>query len=254
MYQPPAGPPPYGPSPHGPQGPQGPWPPPQQHGYPYQPGYPSSPGYPPYGPPPKKRGRGPLIIVSILVVGVIGFLALVGWGVSLANEPASDAERLKNAKDAQFITEYSTVCDRGSVSNAAAYEKPYTIVAFHQRDPGDDSYSDVTFDYDSPYNATRYPVTSVNVVACLSLQEGTEVKAKTCEYDEAIGKDEIDLYSVKYAIELREASTGKSIENLGLIDGPAGACPTFVFQPGSKLYADPDPKQLEGALDAFAER
>lgn len=234
MYQPPGGPPP----------PQGPWP-----GQPY----PWPPAGVPYGQPPKKRSPVVAIIVTIAVVGVVGFVALVGYAFSLVDDPATDAERAKNAEDAQFVSSFSTVCERGSVSNAGAYEKPYTIVAFHQKEMDDDYYADVNFDYDSAYNSVDYSVASTNVVACLSQKEGTEKRAGTCEFDTDFGKDEIAHYSVQYDIELREARTGKSIKDLGTVEGPAGKCPTLVYQPGPRIYAGPDPKALEATLDAFVE-
>lgn len=241
MYQPPGGHPPHG------------YLPPQ--GYPQWHGPMPQPPRAPYGPPPRNRRRLVVVLVTMLVVGVVGFLTLVGYAYSLLDDPATDEERLENAVDAQFVTEFSTVCDRGSVSNAGAFEEPYTIVAFRQKDMDDDLYSEVTFDHDSDYDSADRGVATTNVVACLSQKEGTEKRAGTCEYDASSSRrDDIGHYSVQYEVELREARTGTLIENLGVVDGPADECPGLVYITGSRIYAGPDQSALEAKLDAFLGR
>ena len=65
---------------------------------------------------------------------------------------------------------------------------------------------------------------SANVVACLSHKPGTEVKSLTCNFETDAGEHvTVDYYSVQCDIELREARTGKHIEQLGAVDVPQPA-------------------------------
>ena len=69
------------------------------------------------------------------------------------------------------------------------------------------------------------------------------MKSLTCNFETDAGEHvTVDYYSVQYDIELREARTGKHIEQLGAVDGPATSCPFLVWvkKRDPKMYAEPD--------------
>ncbi|WP_156623091.1 hypothetical protein [Mycobacterium sp. 1164966.3] len=83
------------------------------------------------------------------------------------------------------------------------------------------------------------------------------MKSLTCDLQTEAGEHvAVDYYVVQYNIELREAATGKHIEQLGAVDGPATTCPFFVWvkKRDPKTYADPDPGAANAKLAEFAHR
>lgn len=59
---------------------------------------------------------------------------------------------------------------------------------------------------------------------------------------------------MQYNIELREARTGKTIAQLGAVDGPADHCPflLWVDEHNPKMDAEPDSAQVSAKLAQFA--
>jgi hypothetical protein len=161
-------------------------------------------------------------------------------------------------------TDFDVVCDGGSISNAAAYGKPYKIAAFAPDDEPDPMrelthahWSDVMLDSRADYAANPAEFQSTNVVACLTRKPGTEVKSRTCDMKTDAGQHvDVDYYAVQYDIELREARTGKRIEQLGTVDGPTTTCPFYVWvnKRDRKTYAGPDSAAVNAKLAEFAHR
>jgi hypothetical protein len=191
---------------------------------------------------------------------VLAFLFVDAFGGKMLGSDSgggvvSESERMANTKTAKFVADFEVVCGRGSVSNAADFRKPYRIAAFFEGSRPD-SWSQVTLDRKATYAADENALSSINVVACLSRKSGTEVKSGTCQF-EGNGKDDnvdVDHYAVQYEVELREAKTGKTIENLGTVSGPADHCPFLAFfdRNHPKVYGDPDAGALEEKLENFA--
>jgi hypothetical protein len=198
------------------------------------------------------------IVAATVVIGLVVVLASAGK-VMRKEDTASDGgavsqgERATNAETADYIDDFDVVCGDGSVSNAATYGEPYRIVAFHQG-PTADNWHQMTLDDRTPYYADRHALSSINVVACLSHKTGSEVKTGTCEIETAGKKVEMDHYAVEYDVDLREAQTGQSVENLGTVSGPATRCPFIAFfdRDSQKIYGDPDTEELEAKLAKFA--
>lgn len=193
----------------------------------------------------------------MVVIGVV-FVVAVALKVTSKDETKSDGgvttadQRVANSETAEYVSDFSVVCEKGSVSNAADYGKPYRIAAFHTGNQ-DDDWDEITLDHRASYWADRHALSSINVVACLTRKTGSEVKSGTCVYQSA-GKDvSVDHYAVEYEIELHQAKTGDAIESLGTVRGPANFCPFIAsFDRGSpKIYAAPDDAALEAKLEKF---
>jgi hypothetical protein len=252
-------PPPYPPS-QPPQPPQQPpqWPPSQPP--PPQQWPPPSYPPPPYPPAPRKTNRALIVVLSIAAVVLLIPAAIIGFYVikGLARDGRGETRK------ASSITDFNAVCDGGSITNAAAYGKPYKIAAFAPYDEPDPMremtklhWHELTLDLRSDYRASPNDFQSTNVVACLTRKAGTEEMSRTCNFktdtDEHVA---VDYYSVQYDLELREARTGKRIEQLGSVGSSAAGCPIFVWfnKRERKIYADPDGKAVDAKLAEFAGR
>lgn len=216
---------------------------------------------PPYPPPPRSRRTkivllavlAPVAIVILVVVGLIGYYVI---------DDLADGDR-GGSREAHSLTDFNLVCDQGTISNAAALGRPYKIVAFTPDERPDplsnavaDPWTEIRLDSRADYAVTSEDFLSVNVVACLSHKSGTEVKALTCDVKTKRGEQvSIDYYGVQYNIELREARTGKTIAQLGTVDGKADHCPflLWVDQHNPKMYAEPEPAQVDAKLAQFAQ-
>ncbi|MUL66335.1 hypothetical protein BOO86_17820 [Mycobacterium sp. CBMA 234] len=216
---------PYGQAPYG-QAPQGQW-----------------PQYPP--PPKKSTGRVLGVVAAVFAIPVV-IAAVVGITAGIRGEPPTTATSADN---------FNAVCNNGSVSNAADYQKPYKIVAFYESVVLMSKWAKVSMlDREATYSGADLPPSSINVVACLSRQTATEKKEGTCEYESGGDKDRVSRYSVEYDLELREAKTGKRIKSLGSVSGPSTRCPIMATYRSSslKIYGDPDKDQLDAKLKEFA--
>lgn len=231
------------------------WPPqPPQYPQQWPPSYPSQP------PLRRKTNVGLIVVLAVAAVVVLVPVALVGF--FLLQDMARD-ERGR-VQEAASPTAFDVVCDGGSISNAAAYGKPYKIAAFApddepspMRELANSHWAEVTLDSRADYRANPDDFRSTNVVACLTRKSGTEVKARTCNLQTDTGEHvDVDVYAVQYDIELREAKTGKRIEQLGTVDGPAVSCPLLVWVKtrDPKAYAGPDSAAVDAKLAEFAHR
>lgn len=238
------------------------WPPPQPPQYPQQwpPPYPQPYPPPPNPPPPapRKTNRALIVVLSIAAIVLLVPAAIIGFFV--VRDIARDGRG--ESRKAASITDFNAVCDGGSISNAATYAKPYQIVAFApddepnpMREMTDTHWSEVLLDSRADYRANPDDFRSVNVVACLTRKSETEVKSLTCDFKTDTGEHvSVDYYAVQYNIELREAKTGKQIEQLGTVDGPAASCPflLWVNKRERKAYAGPDHAAVDAKLAEFA--
>jgi hypothetical protein len=198
-----------------------------------------------------------LVVAAIIVlipVGLVGFFLIKG----IAHDGLDGRGA---AKTATSFSDLDVVCDNGSISNAAAYGKPYIAVFAPEteRSPlsnvSPDHWSEVSFDSVADYRVNREAFGSTNVVACLSRKPGTEVKSRTCEFKLDSGEQvSVDYYAVQYNIDLREAKTGKHIEQLGAVNGPATSCPALLWvdRHNRKQYAGPDSAAVDAELSKFA--
>lgn len=236
---PPYGPPPYGPPPpygqqppYGPQHPQ--WPPPSPYGQPWQ--------WAQAGPPPKKSGT-PKLLIAIVVIAVLA-VAFMAYGVfSVASEG--------KVRTAHSASDFSTVCEGDSLSNAADYREPYNIAAFYE---GLGIVDTAWLPVEDNEWARSDDYSAINVVACLERKLGSDVKSTTCEGDDGGDTVTIDYYSVEYEIEFREAKTGKVIKSGDTVSGTAGDCPFLASydKNSRKMYATPDADAVAATLRDFA--
>jgi hypothetical protein len=205
-----------------------------------------------------------IVVLAVAAVIVLVPVALVGFFLiqDIAREGLDGRGGVKKANS---LSDFDVVCDRGSISNAATYGKPYKIAAFAPNEPPNmpnfatsaDHWRELTLDSRADYRVSPDGFQSANVVACLSHKAGTEVKSRTCNFETDAGENvTVDYYSVQYDIELREARTGKRIEQLGTVDGPATSCPFLVWVAtrDPKMYAEPDPAAVNAKLAEFAHR
>lgn len=221
------------------------------------------PPYPPAPPPPRKTNVALIVVLAVAAVVVLIPVALVGFYV--VRDIARDGlDGRGGVQKATSVTSFNVVCDRGSISNAAAYGKPYKILAFAANDEPDPMnqmlnihWSDVALDSRADYRVNPADFQSANVVACLTRKPGTEVKSRTCDLKTDSGERvAVDYYAVQYDVELREARTGKRIAHLGTVDGPVTGCPFLVWvnKREPKVYASPDTAALDAELADFARR
>jgi hypothetical protein len=237
------------------------WPPqPPQYPQQWPPPYPPPGPYPPPAPAPRKTNVLLIVVLTVAAIVVLVPVALVGF--FLIQDMARHG-RGESRKAASF-SDFDVVCDGGSISNAATYQKPYKIAAFAQYDEPNPMrelasvrWSEVTLDSRADYRVSPNDFQSVNVVACLTRKPGTEAKSLTCDFKVDDGEHvTVDYYAVQYGIELREARTGKHIEQLGPVDGSADSCPFLVWvkKRDPKMYAEPDPAAVNAKLAEFAHR
>ncbi|WP_231974876.1 hypothetical protein [Mycobacterium sp. E1747] len=204
-----------------------------------------------------------VVVVAVAAIVVVVPAAIVGFFV--IRDVAHDGlDGRGGVQKATSVMGFDVVCDRGSISNAAAYGKPYKILAFAPNDEPDPMsqlsnthWNEVILDSRADYAVSPNDFQSANVVACLTRKPGSETKARTCDLKTDAGERvSVDYYAVQYDVELREARTGKRIEHLGTVDGPATGCPFLVWinKREPKLYARPDAAALDAKLAEFAHR
>lgn len=259
---------------NGPQQPQAPMAPPPapQAPQPPQPGMPN-----PYGQPPKKN--------TGLIVGIIIGVALLLAGVATAliillskddgdtkkkddtkssskqedkkkdedTTANDDKKRAANAKTAQYMSDLSTVCEVGSITNAADFTKPYKVAAF-SKSAERNSWSAISLKYNAPYTVKYDEFTQANVVACLSEKDDARVKTKTCDFKSGGEAVSIDYYATTYNVTLYEAKSGKKIKDAGTVNAPASTCPMFASYSKSdpKIIASPDTAAVDAVIAEFA--
>ena len=228
-----------------------------------------NPPTPPTGPSsPMQPHSNKNLIIGVVVAAVVALLIIAGVVVAIAmsgnksdnkntndnttNQQDDDALRSANAETANSLSDFDVVCDNGSISNAAAYEKPYKVTAFASNSTTR-SASTVSLPFGADYNADYKDYAATNIVACLAEKEGSAVKSKTCDFKSGGETVKLDFYALKYALTLREAKTGKLIKELGEVNGPATTCPFFVSysKDDPKYYARPDSDAVGMAIEKF---
>lgn len=221
---------------------------------------------PPYSPPapaPRKTNVALIVVLTVAAIVVLVPGAIVGFFV--IRDVAHDGlDGRGGVQKATSVMSFDVVCDRGSISNAAAYARPYKILAFaaiEEPDPMNElsntHWNEVTLDSRADYAVSPNDFQSANVVACLTRKPGSEVKSRTCDLKTDSGERvAVDYYSAQYDVELREARTGRRIEQLGTVDGRVTGCPFLVWvnKREPKAYARPDAAALDAELAEFAHR
>lgn len=193
--------------------------------------------------PPKKSRLG-IVIVAVIAVVSISFVGFMGYMVVKVSGEGQD-------RVAQSASDFSQVCDNDHISNAAEYGKPYNIAAFYR---GLGFMGETWLSVPSNEWATSAEYSKINAVACLDRTTGTEAKSIPCVFDDDGSRITVDYYSAEYTIELREAKTGKVIQDLGTVAGSADKCPFIASyeRRSKKMYAPPDGDAVQAKLDAFA--
>lgn len=165
---------------------------------------------------------------------------------------SDDSLRAANAETATSLSSFDAVCENGSISNAADFNKPYKVAAF-AKNSTQRSYITVSLPYNADYAGKYGEHEKVNVVACLNEKAGTAVKSKTCDFKSGKETVSLDYYAVKYTLSLREAKTGKLIKDLEEVNGPATTCPMFASysKTDPKLHASPDRDAVDVAVKKF---
>lgn len=225
----------------------------------------------PQGTPGKQR-------MILLIVGIVlGLAVLIGGGVALAltlgngdntknasqnkddnTGPVGDTQsedqlRAANAKVAERMSDMSTVCDTGSITNAAAFAKPYKVVAFEKED-GRNSWSMQSLQSDAAYSVDYDDYAKANVVVCLTENVSARVKSMTCDFKSGDEKISVDYYATSYDAVAYEAQSGKKIEDLGSAGAPASRCPMFATynKNDPKIIASPDSAAVNSLVAKFA--
>jgi hypothetical protein len=266
-----------------------PWsgPPAQPAGYPAY-GQPAQPQPPQFGapfppPPPQKSNKGLIIGLSVGAAAVV-LLALCGIGIGVAmvggdeeedpkpvasapatpggtSAPDPDTSEQPNpnnndAMTARYSSDLSNVCEGSPILNAAAYTGPSGAKAytFSNSPERPTFWSSKIVSSNKPYYAKSADFTSVSVVACLKVVEGSEGEPKECEYKDSSGKAvTVNYISSRYQMTFYAAKTGEKIGDGGTVNAPANRCPSFISYNKStmKSYAAPDSGSIEAALDKF---
>ncbi|MDF0530275.1 hypothetical protein P0W64_17560 [Tsukamurella sp. 8F] len=200
---------------NGPQGPVGPhqgWNQPQ-----WQAGWQIPPPQPP-------RKSHTALIVSLVAAGVV-LLVVLGIGVWALAGPA---QRALNTQEATSTTSFDAVCDGGAITNAAAYAKPHTFLAFGPSSFAMIDWSAVTLPTDPKDVTDKAAIGRVDAVACLTEVSGAATKSMTCEFDDNGSKVTADYYSTRYDVTVYEAKTGRKVGRAGTVDATASSCPIFA--------------------------
>lgn len=184
------------------------------------------------------------MIVGVVVVLSVSVLAVVGYGLFKVAGEGQD-------RTAYSASSFSDVCENDWISTAPEYGKPYNVAAFYK---GLGMMGETWLSVPSNEWATSNEYSKINVVACLDRKTGTEAKSIPCVFDDDGSRITVDYYSAEYTIELREAKTGKVIQDLGTVSGTADSCPFIAsFERRSKkMFAAPDGDAVQAKLDAFA--
>lgn len=216
-------------------------------------------------PQPPRRNVGLIvgIIVAVVLVigGIVAAVVVATNSTKSSNETSSDERtdddskddiKTVNAKTASSISQFSAVCENGSISNAADFAEPYRVVAFSQPSTKK-TWASVSLKYNADYKVDAEAFTEGNTVACLEEKDDTAVKSQTCEFTTRGEKVSVDYYAVEYNLTVYEAKTGKKIKDLGTINGPALKCPSFVTysRDDPKIHANPDADAVDTAIANF---
>ncbi len=219
---------------------------------------------------PQKKNIGQIIRIIIGVICLIAMGAYLVNSLFLGNDPAKktgsndtttssqkdDDDKLReaNAVTATSMDKLGTPCQVGSVTNAAAFAKPYKVAAFSKTSL-DRTWSNVSLDSRADYSVALSEYEQINVVVCLKEQEDATVKSSVCDFKSGEKVTSIDYYATKYDATAYEAKTGKKIKDLGEVSAPAPAsrCPIFTMYDRNdpKLIAKPDSDTLNALVAKF---
>lgn len=218
---------------------------------------------------PPKKNIGQIVRIIIGLICLIAMGAYLVNSLFLGNDPSkktssndttssqqNDDEKLReaNAVTATSMAKLGTPCQVGSVTNAAAFAKPYKVAAFSKTSI-DRSWSNVSLDSTADYSVKLSDYEQVNVVVCLEEKEDATVKSSVCDFKSGDKVTSIDYYATKYDATAYEAKSGKKIKELGEVSAPAPAsrCPIFTMYDKNdpKLIAKPDSDTLNALVAKF---
>ncbi len=210
---------------------------------------------------------GIIIGAAVLLVGLVIAIAVIfssiskdGGKKSTNDNKTTDDEdakrRAANAIAATSISNFGTVCQTASITNAAPYTKPYKVAAFY-KDSSDRTYTNISLQYNAAYTVKSSNYTEANVVACATEKPGAAVKTATCDFGSGDNVKTIDYYATSYDVAVYEAKSGKKIKDLGTVSAPAtpSSCPIFTTynKKDPKIIAKPDYDALNALIAQFAQ-
>lgn len=161
----------------------------------------------------------------------------------------------KEATTAKTSSDFSDVCEGGAIENAAAYDKPYKILAFVLDTSGPKERWKTTYpSFRETWSVENADFAQANAVVCLKLKAGSEKKVKTCPYQVKGKQIDLGLYSAEYEATAYEAKSGKKVTDLGTVAGTAEKCPSMVFTnpDDPREVAQPDRDALTSMFNSFA--
>lgn len=221
----------------------------------------------PTAPQPPKKSKKALIIV-LVVLGFI-FIAGVVTAATLAmfngakesakkSQTAADKAAKEGASDNNVVTaqsesDFSVVCEGGTVKNAAEAATPYKITTFYNNEIRD-KWTQQSVGYGESYYPDYEKPAEIGVVACLDAKSGSEAKATTCEFTSDGEALTLDYYSLQYQLTYYAAKTGEKVGVNDSVAAPATTCPfsAFIKDGESRLFADPDDATVEELHKAFS--
>ncbi len=191
----------------------------------------------------------------LLAVGIF-LIACSGTGAQTSTPAATPTERPLMSFD------FESVCRRGTVDKATAYEpapgRVHPVLVFKRDSPEDNSYYEMSpstlelpvpwmVDYGGDY-------TTVELVACLTRTGGDFVG--TCDYKDD-DSDEVyllNVYNSTYEVKIYAARSGQEV-GTATIDATIDDCPMFhMFSEEEEDYfAWPTDAALQAALQPYVE-
>lgn len=202
-----------------------------------------------------------LIVSAVVTYFSLGIFYGKQDGVSIKEQEAaklaaSQRDRPQNrVVTATSHRDFGAVCGGFTVKNAAAYTKKSEtiIVTFSQSPRVDGSWSYEDVGYGKTYTLTDGDFTKISTVACLHEIRNTKVFSKLCSYDEDGQQVSVQYFSIHYKLSYYEAKTGKRIADAGVVEAPAGDCPSFVAydQQSMTAYATPDSDVMDVSHSNF---
>lgn len=239
----------------------------------------------PQGQPPKRLSKGVLISIIggilfaiLLIITIVVTVRTMSGDDTSNSDTRNDSSSKTNSTDeenietnpkatsitAKTLVELREACVGGSVENAAVLTKPYMYVVYENNNDGISEKEAYKWDmYAFGANDESIPVnennpSEFNVVVCLDRDDSTAEKIGVCKVQAAADAKPsdptvVDFLSVQYKVAFYEAQSGKLIDKVEPINGPATACPSTAYynRDSPNLYGDPDMTELNARLQAF---
>ncbi len=185
----------------------------------------------------KKPSKKAIIIISIIVLVIVGFVLLTTVGKPL----------LSKSITAEKVDDFRNVCYNNKIVNAADYTtaNKAIVAGFYEKPHSNDNpWSNVVSNGDE-YYAKFGEQTKVSVVACFEYQASGNKQVATCS--------DLKLMSARYTTTFYEAKTGEKIAEGEEIVNDDPTCPSVVvYDKFSKETAKaPDTTAMQEAIAKF---